>query len=214
MEREENWPEPVMLSALAHYSYCPRRCSLIHVEGIFEDNLFTLRGSMAHVRADEPSETTEAGVRIERALPVWSENYGLYGRADVVEFLPDGSVCPVEYKHGRKRRSEHDELQLCAQAICLEEMLGRPVISGAVYSSSTHQRRDVEFTDDLRRKTLETIESVRRMLAAGEVPEPADDARCPNCSLVHACMPSGVTGFAMLSVADSVFAASDSEVVE
>lgn len=204
----------VILSAIAHYSYCPRRCALIHVEHVFEDNLFTLRGSMAHARADEPTEATLGGVAEERALPIWSERHGLYGKADVVEFHPDGSICPVEYKHGSKRESAHDELQLCAQAMCLEEMFCSEIPCGAVYSSSSHARREVEFTPLLREKTLEAAQAVREMFAANVVPPPVNDARCPNCSLVTACMPSGVDYLAGLSAEGFLFKPSESEVVE
>lgn len=204
----------VLLSALAHYSYCPRRCALIHVEHVFEDNLFTLRGSMAHARADEPTETTSDGVVEERALPIWSERHGLYGKSDVVEFRLDGSICPVEYKHGPKRQSVHDELQLCAQAMCLEEMFGREIPCGAVYSSSSHARREVEFTEELRRQTLEAAQAIRDMSGSNVMPPPVNDARCPNCSLVTACMPSGVDGLSSLSAEGLLFAPSEAEVVE
>lgn len=211
-----DWPDDsvVFISAIEHYSYCPRQCALIHVEHVYDENLFTLRGSMAHVRADEPTETDERGVTVEWALPIWSERHGLYGRADVVEFHPDGSILPIEYKHGPKRRSEHDELQLCAQAMCLEEMFDRPITCGAVYSSTSHQRREVEFTPELRERTLAAVESVRQAMAAGSLPEPVDDARCPNCSLVHACMPSGVSGLYELSAPDFLFSPCDGEAVE
>ena len=204
----------VMISALEHFSYCPRQCALIHVEQVYDDNLFTLRGSMAHVRADEPTERREDGVRVERALPIWSEKLGLFGRADVVEFHPDGSIVPVEYKHGPKRKSEHDELQLCAQAMCLEEMFDRPVMTGAVYSSSSHQRREVEFDDTLRHKTLKMVEQIREMLDRRELPPPVDDSRCPNCSLVHACMPSGVNDMVRLDSVRVIFEPTGEEVVE
>src|ERR671921_686889 len=117
----------VLISALEHYSYCPRQCALIHVERVFDENVFTLRGRRAHERADAPNTTGENGVRIERALPLWSDELGLNGRADVVEFPADGGIVPVEYKHGPRRERKHDDLQLCAQALCLEEMLGARV---------------------------------------------------------------------------------------
>lgn len=193
-------PEPttVLISAIEHYSYCPRQCALIHVEKVFDENVFTLRGSMSHERVDRPVDNVQDGVKTERALPIWSERYGLQGKADVVEFHPDGSVYPVEYKLDTRKVSGHDDLQLCAQAICLEEMLDRPVLRGAVYSGSARHRREVEFTDDLRKRTLDTVEAIRSMQDQGSLPEPVDDPRCPNCSLVHVCMPSLVsmwTGF-------------------
>jgi CRISPR-associated exonuclease Cas4 len=211
---EWNDDQIVLISALEHYGYCPRQCALIHVEKVFDENIFTLRGSTAHARVDEPSETTADGIVEERGLPIWSERYGLYGRADVVEFHRDGSICPVEYKHGRKRKREHDELQLCAQAICLEEMFGKPIARGAVYSSSSHARREVELTEDLRRKTLEAAQAIREMCASSLLPPPVDDARCPNCSLVLACMPSGVEALSGLSAEGFLFAPGDGEVAE
>ncbi len=158
---EEQWP--VLISALEHYSYCPRQCALIHVERIFDENVFTLRGRHAHERVDQAHTTQENGVRIERALPLWSDHLGLQGKGDVVEFYSDGRVVPVEYKNGTRRERRHDDVQLCAQAFCLEEMLGVPVEQGAVYSLQTHRRREVLFCDELREETLDMIRHIREM---------------------------------------------------
>ena len=188
--REE---EIVLISALEHYSYCPRQCALIHVEQVFDENVFTLRGRHAHDRADGPTTRIENGVRIERALPLWSDRWGLNGRGDVVEFHPDGRIIPVEYKHGTRRERRHDDLQLCAQALCLEEMLGTAVDTGAVFSLQTKRRRDVAFTEDLRSETHEVIAQVRHLLqSSGPLPEAVDDKRCPRCSLIDACLPGAV----------------------
>jgi CRISPR-associated protein Csd2 len=120
--------DAIPISALNHYAYCPRRCFLIHGEGEFEENIHTARGSAEHERVDQMEhETTVEGVRVERALPVWSERLGLVGKCDVVEFHDDGTIYPIEYKHGRRRRWGNDDLQLAAQAVCLEEMTGRKV---------------------------------------------------------------------------------------
>jgi len=120
----------IPLSALQHWCYCPRQCALIHVEQAFAENVVTLRGQAVHSRVDQPGLEMRAGLRIERALPVWSERLGLIGKADIVEFEMDGTPYPVEYKHGSKRKAGFiaacDELQLAAQALCLEEMTGRP----------------------------------------------------------------------------------------
>ncbi len=184
--------EIVLVSAISHFSYCPRRCGLIHVECTFEENVFTLRGRRVHERVDQPITTREPGKRIERALPIWSERYGLYGKTDTVEFMDDGSICPVEYKHGPLKQSRHDDLQLCAQALCLEEMLGRPVAAGAVFHQETRRRRDVEFTAELRRECVQAIAGVRSLIQCERLPEPVNDARCPNCSLVDVCMPAAL----------------------
>ena len=113
----------VPISALEHYSYCPRQCALIHAEQVYDENVFTLRGNRMHERADEHSTRIENGVRMERALPLWSDNLGLVGKADIVEFEGDGTVRPVEYKPGARPVTIHDDIQVCAQALCLEEML-------------------------------------------------------------------------------------------
>ncbi len=184
---------PVLISALEHYSYCPRQCALIHVERVFDENVFTLRGRHAHERADGACTTVEGGVRMERALPLWSDRWGLQGKGDVVEFHPDGRVVPVEYKNGPRRERRHDDVQLCAQALCLEEMLGVRVKTGAVYSLQTRRRREVAFGDELRGETQDLIAQVRAMQAArGPLPPAFNDARCPRCSLLDACVPATV----------------------
>lgn len=184
--------DPIMISALQHYSYCPRQCALIHLEQTFAENLYTLRGRAVHKRVDEPATEAEAGVCIERALPLYSERFGLVGKADVVEFHAGGVPYPVEYKHGPKREREHDDLQLAAQALCLEEMTGKPVRFGAIYHHSSRRRREVEITDDLRRHVAETVAAIRAMLAAGSLPPPVNDERCRHCSLRDACQPEAV----------------------
>lgn len=178
----ESETEPVLLSALEHYSYCPRQCALIHRESIWDENLYTMRGRDVHERVHE--EETEAAdeVRIERALPLWSERLGLVGKADVVEF--HGEVpYPVEYKYGPLKSGKHADLQLCGQALCLEEMTGQPVLRGAVYHFSSRRRREVEFNPALRERVYSTIDAIRCMLREPELPTPVDDKRCANCSL-------------------------------
>jgi len=180
--------DPIMISALEHWSYCPRQCALIHVEQTFDENLYTLRGQAVHKRVDEPESEIVDGVRVERAVPLWSKQLGLIGRADVVEF--HGEVpYPVEYKHGPRREQEHDDLQLCAQAICLEEMTGKPVPRGAIYHHSSRRRREVVFTPALHDQVAEVVTQVRAMLVAKTLPPPVNDARCRHCSLIEACMP-------------------------
>lgn len=181
--------DPIMISALEHYSYCPRQCALIHVEQTFDENLYTLRGQAVHKRVDEPESEVVDGVRVERAVPLWSKRLGLIGRADVVEVHGDVPY-PVEYKHGPRREKEHDDLQLCAQAICLEEMTDQPVPRGAIYHHSSRRRREVVFTSSLRDRVTEVVTQIRAMIAAKTIPPPVNDARCQHCSLSEACMPS------------------------
>jgi CRISPR-associated exonuclease Cas4 len=181
--------EPVLISALEHYSYCPRQCALIHVEQTFTENVFTIRGRHAHERVDDPDAERRPGIHREYALPLWSERVGLTGRADLVEFTADGPY-PVEYKSGRKRAWGHEAIQLCAQAICLEEMTGQPVPRGAIYYHGSRRRREVTFDDALWRLVEQTTQAVRAMLAGGAVPPPVNDARCQHCSLIDVCLPA------------------------
>lgn len=185
--------DPVPLSALQHWAYCPRQCGLIHLEQAFEDNIHTARGQAVHHLVDEPGYEMKAGVKVERALPLWSDRLNLIGKADLVEFHPDGTVFPVEFKHGRKRQKVHDDIQLAAQALCLEEMLGRPVPRGAIYHASSRRRREVAITPNLRRLVEETAAAIRAMLASGKLPPPANDMRCRECSLKDICQPEALS---------------------
>jgi len=185
--------DPIMLSALQHWSYCPRQCALIHLEQAFAENVHTMRGNAAHERADDLGYETFEGVRSERALPVWCDSLGLVGKCDVVEFHPDGSIYPVEYKHGRKKPQAHDDLQLAAQALCLEEMFGKPVLKGAIYHHSSRRRREVAITSELRQQVTDTLAAIRAMLDSGKLPPPANDARCKECSLNDICQPQAIT---------------------
>lgn len=181
----------VLLSAIEHYSYCPRQCALIHVEQTYDENVYTIKGQIAHERVDSGDDEPNRGVATARGLPLWSEQYGLRGKADAVEWR-DGVPYPVEYKVGR-RHGEHADLQLCAQALCLEEMFGVAVPRGAVYYGTTRKRHEVSFDAGLRSHTLALITAIREMLAGQILPPAVDDARCPNCSLINACLP-GVVG--------------------
>ena len=184
--------QQIQISALEHFSYCPRQCALIHLEQTYDENIFTLRGSLLHERVHEEEQELQDGVRVERALPLWNDRLGLIGKADVVEFHGE-TPYPVEYKHGPRRRWGHAEIQVCAQAMCLEEMLGRPAPRGAIYFHGSRRRTEVVFDESLRAQVVATIQAVRAMLAAGKVPPPANDARCRHCSLQDSCLPE-VTG--------------------
>ena len=179
----------IMLSALQHYSYCPRQCALIQEEQSFADNLHTARGNAVHALVDLAGYELRAGVRMERALPLVCERLGLIGKADMVEFLPDGTPYPVEYKHGPRRQRTHDNIQLAAQALCLEEMTGHPVPVGAIYHATSHRRREVSITSDLRQLVESTTLAVRAMLQAGQMPPAVNDSRCRECSLIEICQP-------------------------
>jgi len=184
--------EPVMISALEHYSYCPRQCALIHLEQTFDENIYTLKGHMAHERVDQAIARNEDDIRVERGLPLWSRLLGLTGKADVVEFY-DNVPYPVEYKLGKQRKWQFEAIQLCAQALCLEEMMGCTVPKGAIYYCSSRVRREIEFDTPLREKVVEIAEAVRAMLAGMTLPPGVNDQRCDKCSLIESCMPTVIT---------------------
>lgn len=190
-------PDPIPLSALQHWAYCPRQCALIHVEQVFEENLFTQRGQALHKRVDDPGFELRDGLRVERALPLFCDRLGLVGKADVVEFLPDGTPYPVEYKHGsRHKRADIaacDDIQLAAQALCLEEMFGRPVAEGALYYATSRRRRIVAVDDALRSRVAEIADAVRQLRSSAVMPPPLNDDHCRACSLLDRCQPEAVS---------------------
>jgi CRISPR-associated exonuclease Cas4 len=188
----------IMISALEHYSYCPRQCALIHREQTYDENIYTLRGNAVHERVDQPEERVAEGVRVEQSLPIWSASLGLTGKADVVEFHGE-TPYPVEYKHGSVRWGRHADLQLCAQAMCLEEMLGVAVPEGAVYHFTSRRRRKVVFTPELRQRVREATKAIRHILQAERLPPPAADTRCDHCSLIDSCLPFVIAGQAKLT---------------
>jgi CRISPR-associated exonuclease Cas4 len=189
--------DPISLSALQHWAYCPRQCGLIHLEQVFDENLHTQRGRALHSQVDQPGLELQRGLRVARALPLWSDSLGLIGKADVVEFEPNGTPYPVEYKHGSRHKAAEiaacDDLQLAAQALCLEEMTGRAVSEGALFYASSKRRRVVPITAVLRDKVKRTTVAVRAMLASGALPPPTqDERRCRGCSLRDRCQPQAV----------------------
>ena len=190
----------VLISALEHFSYCPRQCGLIHLEQTFDENIYTIRGQLAHERVDAGEVELTAGIRVERAIPLWSDRLGLRGKADVVEFRPDGPY-PIEYKVGPPR-GKHADVQLCAQALCLEEMLAVSVARGAIFHVATRRRREVEFSESLRARTTALVEATRRMLVTQVLPPPVNDARCGHCSLAESCLPDVVSDRLRLEQAD------------
>ena len=196
--------EPIVIAALNQYMFCPRRCALMFIEGQWSDNEHTALGSLLHDRADEPGYETDAEVTLLRSLPLFSVRYGLSGKADIVEMRKvEGAVnqsafrnpqsafqySPVEYKKGRRRKFENDDVQLCAQALCLEEMFGVPVPEGFIYHASSKRRRRVVFDETLRAETEQAINAVRELLRKGEVPAAILKPRCDGCSLRETCMP-------------------------
>jgi CRISPR-associated exonuclease Cas4 len=182
--------DAVPISALNHFAYCPRRCALIHVERLFVENLHTQRGRREHERVDDlRTSAVPGGVRRATGLSVWSDRLGLTGRCDVVEFAPDGTLYPIEHKHGPRRARFNDDLQLCAQALCLEEMFDRAIPCGAIFHQPARRRREVIFSWELRAQTETTVILVRELLASTVLPPPVHDRRCAECSLNPVCLP-------------------------
>ena len=190
----------VPLSALNALLYCDRRAALRHLDGLYVHNEHTRRGDRLHQRADKPGFEKRKGVRTERGLWIASKRLKLYGRADLVEFhKPPGPrkrgapvveiPFPVEYKRGKKRRWDNDDVQLCAQALCLEEMLGVAVPGGAVYHEATKNRREVPFTPGLRAETEAAVARLHALLAAGRVLPAVVKPQCRGCSLRGHCLP-------------------------
>lgn len=181
----------IRISALEHYEYCPRQAGLIEVEQQWMDNRHTIRGSAAHRRVDTDRSRVERGRRVLRGLPIWSERHGLVGRADVVE-VTESTLIPVEYKSGRPQ-GRTAIVQLCAQALCLEEMFGVDVPQGRLWYSDSRRRIAVDLTDDLRTHTLDVMAAVRWMQESGELPPAENDGRCVNCQLEPRCIPNVVS---------------------
>lgn len=176
----------------------------------FEDNIHTSRGTAEHERVDAVRHEMAEGRRMETALPLWCERLGLVGKADAVEFLADGTPYPVEYKHGARKKWLNDDLQLAAQALCLEEMTGKPVPKGAIYHHSSRRRREVNITETLRRQVEETVVAVRALLESGVLPAPLNDARCRECSLKEICQPEAMAARARVhSMRETLFEPED-----
>ncbi|MFZ5764155.1 MAG: CRISPR-associated protein Cas4 [Thermodesulfobacteriota bacterium] len=185
------------LSALQHLLFCPRQCALIHIEQVWQENLFTAQGRLLHDRVDQGGRESRGDVRIESGMPLRSLRLGLIGKADVVEFhRPEhGGLWqpfPVEYKRGTAKKENWDKVQLCAQAICLEEMLGLAVPSGALFYGKNRRRQDVFFSDALRRETEETAAQLHALMAAGRTPSPVYTKRCDSCSFYEICLPKAL----------------------
>jgi len=190
--------ECVPVSALQHLLFCRRQCALIHVEGIWAENLATVEGKQLHERADSGVAESRGDVRIARRLAIRSRALGIAGYADVVEFHgrsggTPGCVVPVEYKRGRPKVGDEDRVQLCAQALCLEEMLGREISRGALYYGKMRRRIDVAFDAALRRTTIVTAKALHALLRSGVTPPPEYGEKCAQCSLLGRCMPAPIS---------------------
>ena len=190
--------EYLSLSALQHILFCKRQCALIHIEQLWIENKFTAEGRIMHERVDRGDQTDRGRMRIEYSLPLKSSVLGITGKADVVEFhLKEGLEktwipFPVEYKRGKPKKNLSDKVQLCAQALCLEEMLNVKVETGALFYGKTRRRLDVIFDENLRGFTLETSEELHGMIASGITPPPHYEKKCDTCSFLKLCLPKTI----------------------
>jgi len=180
----------VPISALQHYLFCPRQCALIHVERVWIENVATVEGHLLHERVDAGGGQTRAGLHIARGLQLRSLALGVAGRADAVEFRgTPPQPFPVEYKRGRPKSHRADEVQLCAQAICLEEMCDQAVPEGALFYGADRRRTRVVFDAELRGLTARIAADARAMIGANRTPLPIRTPACRGCSLIDACWP-------------------------
>lgn len=195
------------LSALQHLLFCERQCALIHIEQVWADNLFTAEGNLLHERTHEGPDESRPGVRITRGMPVRSFALGLSGQCDVVEFhrgstrasrVEEGaspsfsSIIPVEYKRGKPKAHAADEVQLCAQALCLEEMLGIHIERGMLYYGKRRRRTDVVFHSALRELTRDTAQRLHALIDSRATPAAQREKKCESCSLLEICMPDAM----------------------
>lgn len=218
-----SFPEDALLSisALQHLLFCERQCALIHVEQVWAENYLTIQGQHLHKKAHQATHESRKGVRITRGLPLRSLRLGLVGNADIVEFERDGDnvaeggtergmrVTPVEYKRGRPKKDDSDRVQLCAQALCLEEMLNVSVAAGEIFYGQKRRHTPVVFDVRLRELTEATSRRLQELIASGRTPIARVEPKCEKCSLIELCLP-GVTGLqrSATRVVDRFFTAS------
>lgn len=180
------------ISALNHLLYCERRVALVHLEQVWANNQFTAEGNVLHEIAHSGADESQRGMRITRALPLVSVTHAMSGEADVVEFHKNGNINPVEYKRGKPKLHRADEVQLCAQALCLEEMLNVTISSGCLFYGETRRRTAVAFDEELRAVTIQAIERLHELIASRITPLAVREKKCDKCSLLEICMPDAM----------------------
>lgn len=194
------------LSALNDLLFCARRCALHRIEGVWVENRHTLSGTHHHrkVHAEPSEEEVQGQGKLVRGMWVYSDRLRLVGVADLVEFHPD--PFPIEYKRGKRRRWDNDDVQLCAQALCLEEMLDVTIEAGAVFHVGSRRRREVRFDAKLRQNTEDAVVRLHELLASRQTPAPEVHPKCKECSLYSTCMPELIDDEARYrACADSLF---------
>jgi len=185
----------IMISALQHYVYCPRQCGLIHVDDVWHENVFTVRGNILHEKVDTDTYETRGAVKTVRGLRIHSLRLGIVGRCDVVEFQDvkaEKVVLPVEFKSGEPKEDISDKVQLCAQVFCLEEMMATNIKQGAFFYGKIRRRNIVEIDNELRKETESIISAVREIVSTKKIPTADYSAKCRNCSLQDICQPKAM----------------------
>lgn len=182
----------IQLSALQHLVFCERQCALIHIEQLWSENVLTAEGRIMHDKVDTANRESRGSIRIEYGVPMRSLRLGLIGKADVVEFHKMGDKWipfTVEYKRGKPKPDDSDKVQLCAQALCLEEMMNVDVPEGALFYGQTRHRHDVKFDSALRKETEDAAKRLHELIESGITPKAEYSAKCKKCSLVELCLP-------------------------
>lgn len=179
----------IPISALQHFIFCPRQCALAYMEGVWEENILTAQGRILHDKAHLPGVENRPGLKKIFDMPLRSLKYGIVGKADVILKFDECTYVPLEYKHGKPKVKEMDTVQVCAQALCLEEMKGITIERGLIYYWGIKRRVEVLFDSTLRSKTIDTIKEVKELFESGKTPAPIYSKRCKSCSLHDACMP-------------------------
>ena len=182
----------IQLSALQHLVFCERQCALIHIEQLWSENVLTAEGKIMHDKVDTANRESRGNIRIEYGVPMRALKLGLIGKADAVEFHRNGdkwTPFPVEYKRGKPKGGNCDKVQLCAQAICLEEMMHVEVPEGALFYGQTRHRHDVKFDSALRTATEEAARRLHELIESRKTPKAEYSKKCERCSLVDLCLP-------------------------
>ncbi len=196
-----NETDHIPIAALNQYAYCPHRCWRMFCAGEFIDNQYTIEGTSLHDRVHTQGEGHREETWQIRAIWLKSEHYKLIGKSDLIE-SESGQLYPVEYKRGHKGEWDNDELQVCAQALCLEEMTGQSVTTGYLYYAHSHQRQAVEISAKLREDAIATIQAVTALLQTGQPPKAVYSKRCKGCSLYSQCLPQAVNKVGRYQEAD------------
>lgn len=196
----------LMISGIQHYAYCKRQWGLIHIENQWESNVYTVRGDITHEKVDDPFiMETRGDLIVSRSVPIYSSQFGCYGIADLLEYTKALSgvklegregyykIYPIEYKVGKPKENEYDLVQLCLQALCLEEMYNVRIEEGAMYYAKIKRRVRVHFDEGLRNLTIWTINEMHEIIDDNRTPEGSYEAKCDHCSLYNVCLPKTVS---------------------